>query len=81
MHFQDNKIVQHAFAGIRVGVSVLVLNAVIRMWKTTVKDFAGVIIFGLSFLLISLTNISPIIIIIASATTGIILTYRKAVDR
>lgn len=81
MHFQDNEIVQHAFAGIRVGVTVLVLNAVVRMWKTTVKDLAGVILFALSFLLVALTGISPVIIIVASAITGIILTYRKAVDR
>ena len=81
MQFQDNEIVQHAFAGVRVAVAVLVLNAVIRMWKTTVKDLIGVIIFGISFLLIAFTNISPIIIITVSATTGIVLTYRKAVDR
>ena len=81
MHFQDNQIVQHAFAGIRVAVSVLVLNAVVRMWKTTVKDYIGVIIFVISFLLIAFTDISPIIIIIATAAAGILLSYRKAVDK
>lgn len=81
MHFQDNQIVQHAFAGIRVAVSVLVLNAVVRMWKTTVKDYVGVIIFVISFLLIAFTDISPIIIIIATAAAGILLSYRKAVDK
>jgi chromate transporter len=81
MHFKDIQIVQHAFAGIRVAVVALVVNAVVRMWKTTVKDSLGVILFILAFLVVTLTQISPIIIILVSATTGIVVTYRKAVNR
>jgi chromate transporter len=81
MHFKDIQIVQHAFAGIRVAVVALVVNAVVRMWKTTVKDSLGIILFILAFLVVTLTQISPIIIILVSATTGIVVTYRKAVNR
>ncbi len=81
MLFQDNPIVQHAFAGIRVAVVVLVANAVINLWKRTVKDIAGAILFIAAFLIIALTKISPIIIIVLSAAIGIALSYRKAVEK
>ncbi|HZJ56741.1 MAG TPA: chromate transporter [Clostridia bacterium] len=81
MHFQENLIVQHAFAGVRVAVVALVVNAVVRMWKTSVKDVVGIILFTVAFLVIAFTRISPIILIFASAVTGIILTSRKAVDK
>jgi hypothetical protein len=38
-------------------------------------------LFILAFLVVTLTQISPIIIILVSATTGIVVTYRKAVNR
>lgn len=37
-NFTDLAIVQHAFAGIRVGVCVLILNAVLRLWKKAVVN-------------------------------------------
>ena len=79
MHFKDNQTVQHAFAGIRVAVVALVVNAVVRMWKKSVKDLVGIILFILAFLVIAFTRISPIIIIFVSAATGILLSYRGAV--
>ncbi|NLJ41763.1 MAG: chromate transporter [Clostridiales bacterium] len=81
MHFQDNPIVQHAFAGVRLAVVALVVNAVVRMWKTSVKDIVGIIIFGLTFLIIAFTKISPVIVIILSAVLGIVLNLKKATER
>lgn len=80
-HFQDNIIVQQAFAGIRVAVVVLVINAVIRMWKSSVKDWVGIVIFTLTFLIIAFTKVSPVPVILTSAALGIALTYRKEADR
>ena len=37
--------VQHAFAGIRVCVCVLIFNAVLKLWKGAVKDVWGLVIF------------------------------------
>ncbi|HZJ83424.1 MAG TPA: chromate transporter [Clostridia bacterium] len=81
IHFQDNQIVQYAFAGVRVAVVVLVINAVIKMWKTSVKDWVGIVIFIATFLIIASTNISPVFVIVISAAIGIGLSLRKVADR
>ena len=44
-NFSDLAIVQHALGGIRVAVCVLVLNAVIKLFKSGVKDFTSTLIF------------------------------------
>ncbi|HHV98379.1 MAG TPA: chromate transporter [Clostridiaceae bacterium] len=75
--FKDYQIVKHAFAGIRVAVVVLILNAVIKMWKNSVKDWIGIVIFCATFVIAAFTQISPIIVIIISAIAGIFINIRK----
>lgn len=71
-NFAQLEIVSHAFSGIRVAVCLLVLNAVIKMWKTSVVDKLGLIIFILVFIFTAFLNISPVYVVIATALTGII---------
>lgn len=63
--------IQNAFAGIRVAVSVLVLEAVIKMWKTGVKDKIGFVIFLLTFLICVIFSISPAYVVISAILVGI----------
>src|SRR5690606_21453090 len=58
--FEHYQIVQHAFAGIRVAVAALILNAIISMWQKAVKDYLGIIIFVFSFVVVAFLDISPI---------------------
>jgi chromate transporter len=76
-NFQDYRIVKHAFAGIRVAVVVLILNAIIKMWKNSVKDWKGIIVFCTAFAVTAFTDISPIIIIVISAAIGIIINIKR----
>ena len=63
--------VQHAFAGIRVCVCVLIFNAVVKLWKSAVKDAWGWVIF-LAVLGVSLfTPVSPVICVLGAAVIGI----------
>lgn len=71
-NFQDYTIVQHAFGGIRVVVAALILNAVLKMYKDSVKDWVGILLFLASFLILVLLDITPIIVIVSSAIIGII---------
>lgn len=75
--FQDYQVVKHAFAGIRVAVVVLILNAVIKMLKNSVKDWKGIIAFCAAFAVAAFTKISPIIVIIIAAVAGIFINIRK----
>ncbi|MBU5676449.1 chromate transporter [Alkaliphilus sp. MSJ-5] len=70
-HFQDYKVVQYAFGGIRVGVVALIANTVIKMLKQTAKDRIGIAIFISAFLIIAFIDISPIVVIVMAALIGI----------
>lgn len=73
-HFAEYPVVQNAFAGIRVCVCVLVFNAVVKLWKSAVKDKAALVIFLAVFLLGVFFDISPVVFVVISAAAGIALT-------
>ena len=71
--FSDLPIVQNAFAGIRVGVCVLILSAVLKLFKKAIIDKFTLGLFSVVFLLSIFTDISPIVFVIVSALAGIIV--------
>lgn len=76
-NFAKYEIVQHAFSGIRVAVAVLIIDAIVKLWKNSVIDKIGILIFIVTFILGAFFNISPIYIVIASAILGLILKFRR----
>jgi len=76
-NFQNYPVVQHAFGGIRICVVALITNSVIKMWKSSVKDRIGIIIFALSFLIVAFMDVSPVFIVIGSAILGIVTKYKR----
>lgn len=75
--FSQLTIVQNAFGAIRVVVGVLILNAVIKMWKKTVVDKLCVFLAVAAFLASTVFSISPIFIVLASGIGGALLYRRK----
>ena len=71
-NFQDYTIVQNAFGGIRVVVAALILNTVFKMYKDSVKDWLGIALFVISFLLLAILDITPIVVILISGLVGVI---------
>ena len=65
--------VQHAFGGIRVCVCVLILNSVVKLYKKAVIDKASLLIFLLVTLGSFLTDLSPVVFVIAAAVAGVVL--------
>lgn len=72
-NFADLEIVNHAFAGIRVAVCVLILNAVERLWKKSIINNIAFGLFLFIFALTIFTDISPAIFVILAGITGILL--------
>ncbi len=71
--FAGNEIVEHAFAGISVAVCALIVQAVLKLSKSGIKDIFTGIVALISFILIFFVDgLSPIIVIIASAIAGVI---------
>ena len=70
-NFADVPAVKHAFAGIRVCVCVLIFNAVLKLWKSSVVDWKCLVIFIAVALASLLTDLTPVLFVILSAAAGI----------
>jgi len=71
-NFAELKVVQNAFAGIRVCVFVLILKAVVKLGKTSIKDTVTLALFALVLLGSMLFDISPIVFVLIAGVCGII---------
>ena len=72
-NFSELTIVKNAFAGIKVCVCVLILNAVLKLLKTSVKDKVTAVIFVIVFALMLILDVSPVIFILISSLAGILI--------
>ena len=68
-------VVQNAFKGIRVAVSVLIVNAIIKLAKNSVVDIYTLLMFLISGVICFIFGVSPIYII-AAAAIGILIKCR-----
>lgn len=71
--FSHIEAVGHAFAGIRICVCVFIFNAVLRLWKSSVKDAVACILFLIVFVASIFLNISPAIYVILAGIAGVFL--------
>ena len=76
-NFADLAIVQNAFAGIRACVCVLILNAVLKLLKSSVVDKPTAAIYAVVAILAVVTNLSPVIFVLLAGGMGILLKVRK----
>lgn len=72
-NFSEYAIVKNAFAGIRVCVCVLIINAIERLWKKSIVNPLALVLFGIIFAVTVFTSVSPAILVIVSAVVGIVL--------
>lgn len=70
-NFQDNVYVRHALSAVSVCVCALILDSVLAMWKKGVKDIFGMVLFGIMLFAMTFTNISPVLLVVLSAVSGI----------
>lgn len=73
--FQSNVWIAYALKGMRIGALVLILNAVIRMYKKTEKVIFGLLILILTFLVTLFTNFNIIYTLLSCAAIGIIYCF------
>ena len=81
-NFADYPVVQHAFAGIRVCVCVLILQAVLRLWKKSVVDPFTLGLYLAVFALHALSSVLPVkipaaVLVIIAGAVGILAAGRK----
>lgn len=71
-NFADIPAVQHALAGIRVAVVVLVGASVLKLHKSAVKNAFGWCVFVLTFLASAIFGLSPVLVVLVAALAGIL---------
>lgn len=79
--FQEYEIVQYAFNGIQVVVVALITITVINMFKQSVKDNYGIILFLAAFIIIGFLKLSPIMVVVSSAMIGILKFRNRKIKR
>ena len=73
-NFAEIAAVQHAFAGIRVAVCVLILNSVVKLMKTSVTDALTLCVFLAVFACSAfIKGVSPVLIVLAAGLLGIVV--------
>lgn len=72
-NFMDITAVQHAMAGIRVCVFVLITNSVIKLMKKSVRDVPTILIFATVLLLSVFTDISSPVFVVTAGVVGFLL--------
>jgi chromate transporter len=77
--FEDNPIVAKAFTGIRACVCVLILNAVLKLWKSAVKDKLTLGAFLLVLAVALFTDVSPVVLVAAILIFAVV--YELTVGR
>lgn len=72
-NFADVPAVKNAFAGIRVCVVVLIFNAIVKLWKSSMIDWKCFVIFGLVVVGSLFTSITPVVFVLLAAVAGIVI--------
>ena len=81
-NFAEQPVVQHAFAGIRVCVCVLIVQAVLRLWKSSVVDAFSLFLYLLIFVLNAFSGVLPVkipaaVLVIIAGVTGVVVSARR----
>lgn len=69
-NFASYPVVQHMFAGIRVAVCALVVNAVVKLLKSAVVDKITLLLFIVIFGVMVVFSVSPIYMVLLAGVTG-----------
>ena len=82
-NFAEVPLVQHAFAGIRVCVCVLIIQAVLRLWKSSVVDKVSLGIYLVIFALNAFSGLLPVkipaaVLVILAGAFGVLVSTRRA---
>ena len=78
-NFASLPLVINAFAGIRVGTTVLILFAIIKLWQKTIKDKISLLVFVTVLLLSLFTSISSATIVIVTGVAFWLVHYIREV--
>ena len=82
-NFAELDVVKHAFAGIRVCVCVLIVQAVLRLWKGSVVDRFTLGLYLVVFALNAFGGLLPVklpaaVLVLLAGAAGVLMSLRRA---
>ncbi len=80
-NFVHLPLVQNAFAGIRACVFVLILRSIMKLFRGSVIDWFSFVLFIAIFLLSVLTDINPILYVVAAGLMGLLYRRSRRVEK
>ncbi len=80
-NFADYAVVKNAFAGIRVAVVALIVSAVLKLMKSSVKDRLTACVFVAVTLLSLLLPVSPVVFVLAAGLLGVAVRVGRGAER
>ena len=70
--FWGHPLVARIFSGIRIAVAALIVSAVIKLFKSSVKNWFGIVLYLLAFCAIAFLDVSPVVVVILAALSGLV---------
>ncbi len=80
-NFVHLPLVQNAFAGIRACVFVLIFRSIMKLFRGSVIDWFSFVLFIAIFLLSVLTDINPILYVVAAGLMGLLYRRSRRVEK
>lgn len=75
--WETHPLLTHALSGVRICVTVLVLDVIIKLGKQSITDGATIFIFLLILALTLFTSLSPVSAVLIAAALGYFFTIQK----
>jgi chromate transporter len=76
-NFLEYEMVKNAFAGIRIVVVAMIAEVICGLWKTSIKSKMGIVIFGISLVLLFGLKLSPVWIVLVGTSLGYVYLRRR----
>ncbi|MDO4493606.1 MAG: chromate transporter [Clostridia bacterium] len=77
-NFWSSPVVIHAFNGIRVAVSALIVMSVIKLFKSNIKSWQGIVLAAMGFITVAFLKWTPIVATLLAAFCGYLMGRVKA---
>ena len=68
--YKNLDFIQIAFNGIKICVGALIVSAVFKLWKSSVKDKTTLLIFAIAFIISLIFDLSPIVLLVFAGLIG-----------
>jgi Chromate transport protein ChrA len=73
MRVWNNPVMVSAFNGVRVAVAAVITSAVVSMIRANVKNWLGIGLCVVGFVLIALLHVSPVFVVLLAVVVGVLL--------